>query len=43
MAQWAFYPANYITATNYYAYENALFITEEDITNFLQSALIKDT
>ena len=34
---------NYITAANYYAYENALFITEDDITNFLKSTLIKDT
>ena len=34
---------NYITKASYYAYENALFITEDDITTFLQSALIKDT
>ena len=32
---------NYITKASYYAYENSLFITEDDITTFLKSALIK--
>jgi len=34
---------NYITKASYYAYENELFITEDDITTFLKSALIKDS
>ena len=32
---------NYIKKANYYAYENALFIIEDDITTFLKFALIK--
>ena len=39
----AFLQQNYIIEASYYAYENALFITDDDITTFLQSALIKDT
>lgn len=34
---------NYVTKANYYAYGNALFTIEDDITNFLKTVMIEDT